>query len=130
MGTFQPYDNALVMILRIGGGGYNVKRVLGDQGSGAEITCPDLYKGLNFKPEDLEKYDSPLVGFDGRTVIPRGMVELPIQASDKEVQVNFIMVEAYYPYIAILASVMTQENSHICAIPQKGLITIETSCSC
>ena len=31
----------------------------------------DLYKGLNLKPEDLERYDLPLIGFDGRTVIPR-----------------------------------------------------------
>ena len=33
---------------------------------------PDLYKGLNLKPEDLVNYDSLLVGFDGKTVIPRG----------------------------------------------------------
>ena len=42
-----------------------------DQGSGVEIIYPDLYRGLNLKLEDLEKYYSPLVGFDGRTVIPR-----------------------------------------------------------
>ena len=41
-----------------------------DQGSEVEIIYSDLYKGLNLKPKDLEKYDSPLVGFDGRTVIP------------------------------------------------------------
>lgn len=50
--------------------GYDIKKVLVDQGSGAEIMYPDLFKGLNLKPKDLEKYDSPLVGFDGRTVIP------------------------------------------------------------
>ena len=63
---------------------------------------PNLYKGLNLKPEDLERYDSPLVGFDGRTIIPRGMIKLPVQADDEEVQVNFIVVEAYSPYTAIL----------------------------
>ena len=36
----------------------------------------DLFKGLNLKPKDLEKYDSLLVGFDGRNVIPRGMIRL------------------------------------------------------
>ena len=25
----------------------------------------DLYKGLGMKKEDLSKYDTPLVGFDG-----------------------------------------------------------------
>ena len=39
---------------------------------------PNLYKELNLKPEDLSKFDSPLVGFNGRTVIPRGMIKLPM----------------------------------------------------
>ena len=30
----------------------------------------DLYNGLNLKPEDLEMYDSPFVGFDDRMVSP------------------------------------------------------------
>ncbi|XP_050280536.1 uncharacterized protein LOC126721528 [Quercus robur] len=100
-GTFQPHDDALVVTLRIGG--YDVKRVLVDQGSGAEIMYPDLYKGFNLRLEDLEKYDLPLVGFDGRTVIPRGMIRLLVQVGDEEVQVNFIVVESYSPYTAILA---------------------------
>ena len=83
--------------------GYDVKRVLVDEGNGAEIMYPDLYKGLNLKPKDLEKYDSPLVGFDGRMVIPRGMIRLLVQVGDKEVHANFIVVEAYFPYTTILA---------------------------
>ena len=47
-----------------------------DQGSEAEIMYPDLYKGQKLKPEDLSKYNSPLVGFDGRTVIHKGMIKL------------------------------------------------------
>nr|XP_023907238.1 uncharacterized protein K02A2.6-like [Quercus suber] len=65
---------------------YDVKRVLVDQGSEAEIMYPDLYKGLNPKPEDLERYDSPLIGFDGRMVIPWGRIKLPVHAGDEEVQ--------------------------------------------
>ena len=49
-----------------------MKRVLVDQGSGVEIMYLDLYKGLNLKPEDLIAYDSPLLGFDGKVVVPRG----------------------------------------------------------
>ena len=41
----------LVVILRICG--YDVKRVMIDQGSAAEIMYPDLFKGLNLKPENL-----------------------------------------------------------------------------
>ncbi|XP_050255174.1 uncharacterized protein LOC126701079 [Quercus robur] len=68
VGTLQPHDDALVVTLRIEG--YDVKRVLVDQGSGAEIMYPDLYNGLNLKPKDLTGYDSPLLGFDGKVIVP------------------------------------------------------------
>ena len=80
-----------------------MKRVLVDQGSGAEIMYPDLYKGLNLKPEDLTAYDSPLVSFDGKVVIPKGQIRLPTQASSEVVEVDFIVVDAYSPYTAIVA---------------------------
>ena len=70
VGTIQPHDNALVVTLRIGG--YDVKRVMVDQGSRVEIMYPDLYNGLGLKPKDLTAYDSPLVSFDGKVVIPKG----------------------------------------------------------
>ena len=49
-----------------------MKRVMVDQGNGAEIIYPDLYKGLNLRPEDLTAYNSLLVSFDGKVVILRG----------------------------------------------------------
>ena len=49
-----------------------MKRVLVDQGNETEIMYPDLYKGLNLKCKDLTSYDSPLLGFDRKVVIPRG----------------------------------------------------------
>ena len=63
----------------------------------------DLYKGMGLKPKDLSKYDVPLVGFDGETIVPKGMIRLPVQTGKKVVNVDFIVVEAYSPYIAILA---------------------------
>ena len=68
MGTVQPHDDALMVTLQIER--YDVRRVLVDQRSGAEIMYPNLYNGLNLKPEDLINYNSSLVGFDGKTVIP------------------------------------------------------------
>ena len=43
-----------------------------DQGSGAEVMYPDLFKGLGLKNKDLSKYDTPLVGFYGRMVVSEG----------------------------------------------------------
>ena len=74
IGTIQPYDDALVITFQIGG--YDVKRVMVDQGSAAEIMYPDLYKGLNLKAEDLMPYSSPLVSFKGKIIIPKGQVRL------------------------------------------------------
>ena len=74
IGTVQPHDDALVITLRIGG--YDVKRVMVDQGSAAEIMYPNLYKGLNLKAEDLTPYSSPLVSFDGKIIIPKGQIRL------------------------------------------------------
>ena len=73
-----------------------------DQGSGIEVMYPDLYKELNLKLEDLTAYDSPLISFDGKVVIPKGQIRLPVQARSEVVGVNFIMVDAYSPYTAII----------------------------
>ena len=52
--------------------GSDVKRVMVDQGSGVEIMYPNLYKGLNLRPENLAAYDSPLVSFGRKIVISKG----------------------------------------------------------
>ena len=100
MGTIQPHDDALVVTLKIRR--YDEKRVMVDQGSGAEIMYTDLYKGLSLKPEDLTAYDSPLVSFDGKVVIPRGQIRLPMQAGSEVVKVDFIVVDAYSLYTDIV----------------------------
>ena len=64
---------------------------------------PDLYNGLNLRPENVTAYDSPLVNFDGKIVVLRGQIRLPIQADLKVVEVDFIVVDAYSPYTAIVA---------------------------
>ena len=99
--TIQPHDDALVITLRIGG--YDMRRVLVDQGSAVEVMYPDLYKGLKLRPKDLTAYDSPLVSFKGKFVTPKGQIRLPIQTGSDIVEVDFIVVDAYLPYTAIVA---------------------------
>ena len=83
--------------------GYDVKKVMVDRGSSVEIMYPDLYKGLNLRPEDLTIYNSLLVSFDGKVVILRGQIRLLVQVGSKVVEVDFIVVDAYSPYTAIVA---------------------------
>ena len=80
-----------------------MKRVMVDQGSAVEIMYPNLYKGLNLRAEDLTPYSSPLVSFEGKIIIPKGQIRLPVQTSSEVVEVDFIVVNAYSPYTAIIA---------------------------
>ena len=80
-----------------------MKMVMVDQGSCVEVMYPDLYKGLNLKLEDLTAYDSPLVSFDWKLVALKGQIRLPMQASSEVVEVDFIVVDAYSLYTAIMA---------------------------
>ncbi|XP_050278154.1 uncharacterized protein LOC126719666 [Quercus robur] len=100
VGTIQPHDDVLLITLKIGD--YDVKRVMVDVSSAAEVMYPDLYKGLGLKPKDLIPYNSPLMSFNGKLVIPKSMIRLPIQTGPEIVEVNFIVVDTYSPYTAIV----------------------------
>ena len=89
-----------MVTLRIGG--YDVKRVMVDQESAAEIMYPDLYKGLGLKSEDLATYSSPLVSFEGKMAVPKGQIRLPVQTEADVVEVDFIVVDAFSPYTTIM----------------------------
>ena len=79
-----------------------MKRVMIDQDSDAEIMYPNLYKGLGLKTENLTTYSSFLVSFEGKMVVPKGRIRLPVQASTDVVEVDFIVVNAFSPYTAIM----------------------------
>ena len=101
IGTIQSHDDALVITLRIRG--YDMKRVMVDQGSTAEIMYPNLYKRLNLKAENLMPYSFPLVSFEGKIIILKCQVRLPVQTGSEVGDVDFIVMDAYSPYTAIVA---------------------------
>ena len=63
----------------------------------------DLYKGLNLKSKDLMAYESPLISFKGKIVIPKGQIRLPVQTDSEIMEVDFIVVDSYSPYTVIVA---------------------------
>ena len=99
-GTIQPHDDALVVTIKIGG--YDMKRVMVDQGSTAEIMYPDLYKGLGLKSKNLMTYSFPLVSFEGKMVVSKGQIRLLVQADIDVDEVDFIVVDVFSPYTAIM----------------------------
>ena len=79
-----------------------MKRVMIDQGSVAEITYLDLFKGLNLKAKNFTAYNSPLVSFEGKLVIRKGQIRLLVQIDSDVVEVDFIVVDAFSPFTAIM----------------------------
>ena len=118
MRTIHPHHDALIMSLRISG--YEVKRVTANQESGAEIMYPDLFKGLGLTSKDLTKYDTPLIGFNGKMVILKGMIRLPIQTGNEIVELDFIVMDAYFPYTAIIARVWLFYGCHLVNPPPES----------
>ena len=55
-----------------------MKTVMINQGNAAEIIYPDLYKRLGLKAENLTTYSSLLVSFEGKMVVPKGHIRLPV----------------------------------------------------
>ena len=94
------HDDALVVTTRING--FIVKRILIDQGSGAEVMYPDLFSGVGLNNEDLSKYDTPIIGFNRRMVILEGQISLLENMEGKEVMVTFIVIASFSLYTAIL----------------------------
>ena len=74
-----------------------------DQGSAAEIMYLDLYKGLSLRAEDLTPYSSPLMCFEGKVIVQKEQIRLPVPTGSETVEVDFVVVDAYSPYTAIVA---------------------------
>ena len=109
--------------------GYDVKRVMVDQGSAADIMYPDLFKGLGLKSEDLRSYNSPLVSFEGKMVVPKGQIRLPMQTGSDVAEVDFIVVDAFSPYTAIIGRLWLHSLGAVSStLHQKVKYPLEVKC--
>ena len=63
---------------------------------------PNVYEGLGLKYENITAYSSPLVSFEGKMVIPKRHIRLPVQTGTDVVEVDFIVVGIFSPYTAIM----------------------------
>jgi hypothetical protein len=95
-----PHNDPLVITLRIGN--YDVKRVLVDQGSFAEVMYQELYEKLGLGKSDISEFGSPVFGFSGESTIPLGKTTLPVLTGPINLQTEFIVIQAPSPYNAIM----------------------------
>ena len=75
-GVKQPHNDPLVIMLTIEG--FNIKRILVDNSSSADIIYLPAFQQLKLDPRRLRPFDSPLVSFNGDRVYPKGIVTLTI----------------------------------------------------
>uniref|UniRef100_A0A2N9HMM7 Uncharacterized protein n=1 Tax=Fagus sylvatica TaxID=28930 RepID=A0A2N9HMM7_FAGSY len=99
-GVQLPHSDALVVTMQIGD--FEVKRILIDPGSSAEIMYDSLFKGLGLEHKDLDRKVDPLYGFSGESVMPVGRVIVKVQAGTIYSPTEFWVLNSYSPYNAIL----------------------------
>ncbi|KAL2486106.1 Ribonuclease H [Abeliophyllum distichum] len=102
-GVTCPHDDALVIVADIAD--FDVKRVLVDNGSAADVMSWEVFLGLKISPSKIKPVTTPLHGFGGATVIPEGTIELPVTLGTYPASVvimtSFLLVKAPMAYNAI-----------------------------
>ena len=91
----MPHNDPLVITLRFGD--YDVKRVMVDQGSFAEV----MYKGL-YEKLGLDNFSSPVFGFSGESTIPLGKTTFLVSVGPINLQIEFIVIHGSSPNNAIM----------------------------
>ncbi|KAK3019473.1 hypothetical protein RJ639_005157 [Escallonia herrerae] len=103
-GVKTPHDDPLVITIKAGN--FDVKRVLVDNGSSAEVLCYDAFKKMNIPTDRLRKMDTPLYGFSNHPVAVEGVIALPVAIGAPPVQANlmlgFVVVKVPSAFNAIL----------------------------
>ena len=56
----------------------NIHRVLVDNGSSVDILCYQVFQRMRLKVSDLKPLPNPIYGFTGDSIIPLGVISLPM----------------------------------------------------
>lgn len=100
-GIQHPHTDALIITVGIGKR-FDVKRVLVDRGSAADILYYDLFRKLGLSEQHLTPAATLLVGFNSQPEWPLGRIVLPVVAGTKTLQIEFLVINTPSPYNTIL----------------------------
>ncbi|PKA59965.1 hypothetical protein AXF42_Ash009649 [Apostasia shenzhenica] len=115
---------------------FDVRRVLLDSGSAADILFESAFLQMGLKEANLLRAGTTLLGFSGERVQPLGFITLPVSFGDDNghamSMVNFAVIKAKSGYNAILGRTtlnsfgMVISTTHLCAkFPtSSGVVTI------
>lgn len=96
----QPHCDALILTLGIGD--FDVKRIFVDPGSSADLLQVSIIKQMRIIPSSLENPRRTLSGFNGSSMTSLGDVILPVQAEPVVLNTLFFVVEDLSPFNVIL----------------------------
>lgn len=94
------HDDPLLILLNIAN--CLVKRVLVDNESSVEVMFLSAFVGVGLAKEDIVPIDTPLVGFDGSSMVPLGTIKADVIARERLLAVEFVVVDAMSPYNVII----------------------------
>ncbi len=103
-GVEIPHDDAVVVFMVVNK--FDVKRVLIDNGSSANVLYFDAYSRMGMTGKQLRRMNAPLVGFTGDSVPVEGEVALLVTVGlaprESTVKMDFLVVRLPSAYNAIL----------------------------
>ena len=89
--VLHPHQD--VLILTLGINDFDVRRILVDLGSSADLLQMFTFKQIGFSSSALENLRKILLGFNGASMTSLGDVVLPVQAKPVVLNVQFSIVE-------------------------------------
>ncbi|RVW16584.1 hypothetical protein CK203_069351 [Vitis vinifera] len=98
--TLQPHRDALILSLEIGD--FDVRRILVDPGSSADLVQASVVGHMGHSLTGLENPGRILSGFNGSSTTSLGDIILPVQAGPVTLNVQFSVVQELSPFNVIL----------------------------
>nr|CAN84034.1 hypothetical protein VITISV_016994 [Vitis vinifera] len=98
--TLQPHRDALILSLEIGD--FDVRRILVDPGSSADLVQASVVGHMGHSLAGLENPGRILSGFNGSSTTSLGNIILPVQAGPVTLNVQFSVVQELSPFNVIL----------------------------
>ncbi|XP_010265496.1 PREDICTED: uncharacterized protein LOC104603216 [Nelumbo nucifera] len=103
-GVQTSHNNALVITAEIAN--FKVRRILVDIGSSDDILFEDAFEQLSNSKDCLTLVNTPLMGFFGESLMPKGKILLPLLIENGEItsiaMLDFFVIHCLSSYNAIL----------------------------
>nr|CAN76325.1 hypothetical protein VITISV_011886 [Vitis vinifera] len=96
--TLQPHRDALILSLEIGD--FDVRRILVDPGSSADLVQASVVDHMGHSLAGLENPGRILSGFNGSSTTSLGDIILPVQAGPVTLNVQFSVIDLYGSQLA------------------------------